>query len=148
MSSVDALLDCLSGKAIVLETHDRVIRSEKESFELPSVITIKKVVNAFLTKTAPCNKKNIYIRDNGKCQYCGCDISYNVATIDHIIPRSRKGKHEWTNVVISCYKCNQKKGDKFIERVGMSLISQPKKVSYPEVALKLDNRAEVWKEYL
>lgn len=41
----------------------------------------------------------------GLCCYCGADGD----SIDHILPISRGGKHEWANVVLACKACN---GDK------------------------------------
>ena len=59
-----------------------------------------------------------------KCFYCGrspldsnCNNPYSnkaKATIDHIIPLSKGGKeYDESNLVVACYKCNQKKGDKY-----------------------------------
>ena len=57
----------------------------------------------------------------GHCFHCGsltlltrvrCDRQ---ATRDHLIPRS-KGGGDGANLVLSCYRCNQDKGDKMLER--------------------------------
>ena len=58
-----------------------------------------------------------------KCHYCGRkdlirEISENrikqpsnLATIDHVIPKSHGGQDTEENCVIACYKCNQEKGN-------------------------------------
>lgn len=50
-----------------------------------------------------------------QCAYCGCILSYNYgsnyATIDHILPKSRKGKDSISNLTLCCLKCNQKKAN-------------------------------------
>ena len=58
-----------------------------------------------------------------QCHYCGRkDLireipknrvrqPSNLATIDHVIPKSHGGKDTEENCVIACYRCNQKKGD-------------------------------------
>ena len=69
------------------------------------------------------SKAMIYKRDNNSCQYCG---STRHLTIDHIIPKSKGGSEEWTNLVVACSKCNTKKGDKLLSQTDMKLIKQPK----------------------
>jgi CRISPR/Cas system Type II protein with McrA/HNH and RuvC-like nuclease domain len=53
---------------------------------------------------------NIYDR---KCQYCLKEIPYSVATRDHVVPRSKGGDNCDSNIVLSCKKCNLRKGSKF-----------------------------------
>jgi 5-methylcytosine-specific restriction endonuclease McrA len=36
-------------------------------------------------------------------------------TIDHVIPKSKGGKTEWTNVVSACKKCNNQKGNTIVK---------------------------------
>ena len=44
---------------------------------------------------------------NRKCVYCNSEEDL---TLDHIIPQSKGGKDEKTNVVCACKKCNYSKG--------------------------------------
>ena len=61
-------------------------------------------------------------RDNWRCGICGKKIDPNAAhndiengaTIDHILPLSRGGKHTWSNVQIAHFNCNSKRGNKSI----------------------------------
>ncbi len=46
-------------------------------------------------------------------------------TIDHVMPRSRGGQHDWDNVVAACARCNHSKGDRLITELGWRLHSQP-----------------------
>jgi len=62
------------------------------------------------TRLLPFNRKNLYIRDQGVCQYCGKKVSLNNMSFDHMIPRSIGGKATWNNIVLACLKCNSKKG--------------------------------------
>lgn len=64
---------------------------------------------------------DIYLRDGGKCQLCGGRIDRKIKpphpmslTLDHIIPLVRGGLHEPSNVQISHFGCNSKKGGKLI----------------------------------
>lgn len=60
----------------------------------------------------------LYIRDDGTCQLCGRHLTFNgvpngkyYPSIDHIVPLSKGGKHEWLNVQLACRKCNTIKSD-------------------------------------
>ena len=55
----------------------------------------------------------LFARDGGQCQICGRYLSFKgnpngkyYPSIDHIIPLSKGGKHEWNNVQLACRKCN------------------------------------------
>jgi 5-methylcytosine-specific restriction endonuclease McrA len=45
--------------------------------------------------------------------------------LDHVIPKSRGGKNDWTNLVTSCFKCNLKKADKTPEEARMKMKHKP-----------------------
>lgn len=51
---------------------------------------------------------------NNKCFYCKTDISKNY-TVDHKLPLCRGGLNEVENIVMSCIKCNARKGKKTSE---------------------------------
>jgi len=55
-------------------------------------------------------QKQVFDRDGGKCQYCGSqqNIQY-----DHIIPFSKGGSDEVSNLQILCRDCNLSKGAGF-----------------------------------
>jgi len=76
------------------------------------------------------SRKNLFARDNYKCQYCGKYLSRNNLTYDHVIPKSRfvtpRKATSWHNVVTACRKCNSKKANKTPEEAGMELLNQPK----------------------
>ena len=60
----------------------------------------------------------VYYRNNGVCGICGLPVLYDkspdkiwAATIDHIIPLSRGGKHELPNCQLAHRLCNSMKQD-------------------------------------
>jgi 5-methylcytosine-specific restriction endonuclease McrA len=67
----------------------------------------------------------VWSRDNGICQYTGKKLSKNEGNIDHIIPKSRGGKSDWHNCVLSHKKINSIKADKTPEECGLKLIRKP-----------------------
>ena len=48
----------------------------------------------------------------GRCALCGITKDERPLDVDHIIPRSRGGKHELANLQVLCAKCNRTKGNK------------------------------------
>lgn len=48
------------------------------------------------------------------CYLCRCTLSYHTTTLDHVVPLSRGGSHDDTNVRLCCSTCNSRKGDKII----------------------------------
>jgi len=147
VSATDALVSYILGKTIILETHDRVINSASHSFQLPSIIVLKKrVVKHF--RSFACSTKNLRIRDEGTCQYCNIFIPLGKETIDHVIPKCKGGKHEWTNIVLSCVSCNQRKGWKTPEQAGMRLRRIPRQLDYSTYLKKLSKGFDGWNIYL
>lgn len=56
-------------------------------------------------------------RDGLVCRWCGCAVRRSDgsdrpdnATLDHIIPRRSGGPDAVENLVMSCYRCNQRRG--------------------------------------
>ena len=58
------------------------------------------------------SRANVYLRDNGQCQYCGCIVDRKESTLDHVHPISKGGKTVWENTVTACGPCNADKADK------------------------------------
>jgi len=54
-------------------------------------------------------RKYVFQRDKYQCQSCGKTTGETDLTIDHIIPLSRGGQNDISNLQTLCLKCNQKK---------------------------------------
>ena len=123
-------------KAVYLERvnvaaeYEEVVRSEKLTLPLPSVIVLKNYVVP--TKTVPFTRATLFLRDEFTCQYCG--YKGKDLTFDHVVPKSRGGKTRWDNVVAACQSCNLRKAAKTTSQVGFKLRKAPTKPS-PEVLL-------------
>jgi len=73
-------------------------------------------------KTTPLpTRRNLWLRDNKKCIYCGKPLEYTQATKDHVIPTCKGGKNKWTNLVTACKVCNNTKGDSYLSDCNMFL---------------------------
>lgn len=122
----EAICDVLSGRAEVLEIYeDRLIRTVTEVFPMPSVIRFVKKVAGFFKRSVKFNRKSVWLRDKGFCQYCGTKVPMAEFTYDHVVPISQGGKTTWTNIVVCCMGCNQKKRNRTPQQAGMKLLSQP-----------------------
>jgi 5-methylcytosine-specific restriction endonuclease McrA len=129
-----AIMLLVTGKAEPLSLDEEVgwhVRSPNLVFYVPKQIRLTITGNERLWKVPPVNRREVLRRDRHTCQYCG---STKNLTLDHVIPRSKGGKHSWDNVVTACERCNSKKGDRTPEQAGMPLRSQPKAPLHPAVA--------------
>ena len=72
------------------------------------------------------NRRNLLLRDDNTCQYCGFNGTAAELTVDHIVPMSRGGAADrWDNLVVACKKCNWRKANHRPEEVGMHLRRHP-----------------------
>lgn len=127
----EAMKDICVGRLEVIEVHPSLtIGTVKGPVPMPSIVrfnngvflgTIKKP-----QKTLSPTRKNIFLRDMSRCQYCKKKLTLETSSIDHVIPRSRGGKNVWENVVLSCVPCNTKKGNKTLDEIGFQLAINPK----------------------
>lgn len=98
-------------KANVLHWHDNwIVRSAHWETPVPSVIMLREYMKA--KTTVRFSRANVYLRDNGICQYCGTHIERKDSTLDHVLPTSKGGKTTWENTVTACGPCNADKADK------------------------------------
>lgn len=55
------------------------------------------------------DRKAILNRDGWRCRYCGCDLTPGFAHIDHVVPLSRGGTNDDSNLCSACPPCNLSK---------------------------------------
>lgn len=72
-------------------------------------------------------RKNIYEHYRHKCGYCGRQFRTAELNLDHIVPRSKGGPTNWSNIITACIPCNTRKDDKTPEQAGMRLLVKPSK---------------------
>jgi hypothetical protein len=95
-------------------------------------------------------RRNIYARDSNRCQYCGKRFSTTELSLDHIIPRSRGGQSNWTNIVCCCVTCNVRKGQRTPAEARMRLVRKPVRPKRsPIIALRLGSeKYSSWRQFL
>lgn len=96
------------------------------------------------------NRKNVFARDDHRCQYCGQKRPVSLLSLDHVVPRSHGGKTTWENIVCSCMQCNSKKGGRTPSQAGMKLLTHPAKPrNNPAMSFPLeDPRYASWKTFV
>lgn len=73
------------------------------------------------------NRRNLLLRDDMTCQYCGHVGGPAELTIDHVVPVSRGGAPDtWENQVVACRRCNWRKANRRPEEVGLRLRRPPR----------------------
>jgi len=116
-----AVVLVLSSKADVVQTNGHRFRSAQLDIAAPSVVRLRTYVRVPYRRRAALSRRGVFIRDGHQCQYC----DRTAENVDHVMPRSRGGAHEWENVVAACRRCNSRKKDRTPAEAAMSLRRQP-----------------------
>jgi 5-methylcytosine-specific restriction endonuclease McrA len=125
-----ALRLVLDGKAEIVEADaDRLVRSERLTMPRPAVIRLVRFVHVPRRFRRQVTNTFLFARDHYRCQYCGrtaADLKPRESlTRDHLIPLSRGGTNDWTNVITACSPCNTRKGNRMPEEIGMHPLTVP-----------------------
>ena len=95
-------------KIEVLAWYDNwVVHSATWETNVPAVIMLKEYQKP--KHTMRLSKRNVFLRDQYECQYCGAEVTDQSATLDHVHPVSKGGKTTWENSTTACKPCNYKK---------------------------------------
>jgi len=131
---------------------NRVLRSARAEFPVPSVIRRRIYINVRRRREASSMKRlRIYMRDKFRCQYCGEKRPAGELTLDHILPRSRGGDNSPVNVVTACVACNNRKGDRTPAEARMPLLTSQSALRVKLERVVLCHYAEArleWRKYL
>lgn len=125
-----ALRLVIDGKAEIVEADQHLpVRSEKQVFPRPAVIRLTRYVHVPRRFRRQVTNTFLFARDDYQCQYCGRRANElkprESLTRDHLIPMSRGGTNEWSNVVTACSSCNTKKANRMPAEIGMLPLHQP-----------------------
>lgn len=126
-----ALRLLIDGKAEIVEADEgRFFRSERLTMPRPSVIRLVRFVHVPRKFRRQVTNTFLFARDEYRCQFCGRRAdglrSREYLTRDHLVPLSRGGTNEWTNVITACSTCNTRKGNRLVGECGM----RPLKVAH------------------
>lgn len=108
---------------------DYVAGANHKKYPIPAVARTIRYFKVF-DHRVKFSRKNLFIRDNYTCQYCGIRKDLAELTYDHVIPKSawsndRGSPTTWTNIVTACMSCNRKKGNKTPAQANMPIKNLP-----------------------
>jgi hypothetical protein len=150
----------LSIEIIDFYKNDYIIGVNNKKYPIPAVAKTNKYfrINHHRVKFS---RKNLFIRDEYSCQYCGKKEDIANLTYDHVIPKSLWTRDNgsptcWTNIVTACIICNRKKGNRTPKQANMPLRNLPiapkKNIKYLPVSHHLSKIRESipyeWSIYL
>ena len=147
-----AMMLWFQDKVEILEFHNSTfVRSARQNFQLPSVLRLKKYVSPRKSTRIKFSRENVYMRDNYTCQYCVKKFPLRELTLDHVVPASKMGRKDWTNVVTACRECNHRKANRTPLAAGMPLLNEPRMPNWlPPIRqeFSLSNIPMSWEPYL
>lgn len=108
--------------------NDHIVCVDKKA-PIPAVAKTKRYFKIH-AQPVTFSRKNIFLRDDYSCQYCGERFDIKNLTYDHVVPKSKwnDSNHSptnWTNIVTACVQCNRKKGNRTPKEANMPLINNP-----------------------
>ena len=128
------------GKAEVVKSDESPIMTSYKIYIRPVIIRLLKYIK-YQTRGLRANRTRIYKRDSHECVYCG---SKKDLTLDHVLPKSRGGGNDWSNLVTCCFSCNLKKGNKTPEEAKMTMRVKP---YTPTILTENSLLNKLWEEY-
>ena len=87
-------------------TQQKWAEENQDKIRDSSALRRAKKRNAYV---APVDRREIFIRDGGRCHICKKLVNPNKWHLDHILPLAKNGTHEPRNVSVSHPKCNLQK---------------------------------------
>ncbi len=125
------------------------VRAVNFEIRVPRIIRLL-VYDRLPERAVKFNRRNVYARDEGRCQYCGKRFPTSELTLDHVVPRARGGSSTWDNLVCCCVACNMRKGGRLPEEAGLRLIRKPYKPKRsPLIRLTIrDHRYRSWRHFV
>ena len=128
---------------------ESLVRCADSHFMAPEIILLNAYVQPMFRRVK-LTRRNIFHRDDNTCQYCGKNLPSKLLNIDHITPKSRGGITSWTNVVVSCIRCNTKKANKTLQQAKLKLLRPPKEPSWAQMQSKLksSNIPKSWEDFI
>jgi len=145
-----AMVLLLKGVAQAEETTHAEVRSPSQTMKVPSVIRLL-TYRHIPQQSRALSRKNILLRDRNTCQFCGRQFPSSELTLDHVVPRSRGGHSTWENLVACCYECNNRKGNRTPEEVGLRLVRRPRPFTLHtsrQLMRMMGRQDEKWRKYL
>ncbi|MFW6107420.1 MAG: HNH endonuclease [bacterium] len=125
------------------------VRTVSLDIRVPKIIRLL-VYDRLPQRAVKFNRRNLYARDENRCQYCGRRFPTSELSLDHVVPRSRGGRSTWGNLVCCCVSCNVRKGGRLPAEAGLKLVRRPfKPRRSPIIRLTIRNeKYRSWRHFV
>lgn len=148
-----ALRLVIDGKAEIVEAdHAEPVRSARLEFPKPAIIRLVKFVHVPRRFRRQVTNTFLFARDSYRCQYChriqGELRHRECLTRDHLVPISRGGGNDWTNVVTACSTCNTRKGNRLPAECGMVPLRAPGEPHFVHLSWAVRRLSEIQLRYI
>ena len=148
-----ALRLVIEGKAEIVEADGLdLVRSARLALPKPVIIRLVKFIHVPRRFRRQVTNTFLFARDSYRCQYChrgSIELkSRECLTRDHLIPISRGGGNEWTNVVTACSSCNTRKGNHLPHEIGMFPLTQPREPHFVHLSWAVRRLTPIQAKYI
>ena len=124
------------------------VQAVSRRIRVPEVIVLTHC-DRYLKPRVAFTRRNVFRRDAYTCQYCSKKCSGDDLSIDHVVPRSRGGQGSWTNCVVACRRCNERKANRLLSQVGMQLLRPPKEPpAHMAFTMFVGRRKPSWEQFV
>ena len=132
-----------------IRDQDEAVRTVRGPIRVPTVIVAVNYAHVPKKRPKLC-ARTIRERDGNRCQYTGRLLKPEEGSLDHVVPRSRGGRHAWDNLVWAAKEINHRKADRLPHEAGLKLLSVPRAPKeMPVTALIRDTSGiEDWRLFL
>jgi 5-methylcytosine-specific restriction endonuclease McrA len=110
--------------ALPVRPQDDGIRTPTRLVRAPRVIIAVQFDKVPL-KRPRLSLKNLRERDNHRCAYTQRLLKPHECSMEHVVPRSKGGVNEWSNVVLADKKINNLRGNRTLQEAGLTLKIKP-----------------------
>lgn len=138
-----------SWQQLPVREEDCSIGTASGPIRVPTVIVLANYARVPMSRPK-FNSRNLWLRDNGRCQYTGRELRPSEGNIDHVLPRSRGGGTTWENCVLSAKEVNTRKANRTPQEANLKLNRQPKAPRQVPVTALLKNIHDIpdWEPFL
>lgn len=104
-----ALIRLLNGTVSLVTEYDAYIKTKYHKIKYPAIIVRNEHQKRF--RIAKLTNEALWYRDGQRCVYCKEYVDKSDLTRDHYIPKHHGGGNGWDNLLCTCHRCNNLKGN-------------------------------------
>jgi len=148
-----ALRLVIDGKAEIVEAErGEHVRSASLALPKPAIIRLVRFVHVPRKFRRQVTNTFLFARDDYTCQFCSRTQAAlrprECLTRDHLVPISRGGGNQWTNVVTACSTCNTRKGNRLPSECGMHPTHPPVEPHFVHLAWAVRRLTAIQAKYI